>query len=55
MGADVHVDEHEVSCPHCKKRFTATLLSGRRARGFKCPFCRLFVPLDRAPDQPLSR
>jgi tRNA(Ile2) C34 agmatinyltransferase TiaS len=56
MGADVQTaDEHEVSCPHCKKTFTAMLLSGRRARGFKCPHCRLFVPLDRVAGSPLSR
>ena len=54
MEVDVQADtEHEVSCPHCKKVFTATLLSGRRARGFKCPHCRLFVPLERAADSPL--
>ncbi len=54
MVADVQADnEREVSCPHCKKPFTAALLSGRRARGFKCPHCRLFVPLERAADAPL--
>jgi len=56
MAADVKAhNEHEVSCPHCKKTFTAALLPGRRARGFKCPHCRLFVPLDRSADSPLSR
>lgn len=39
--------EQDVSCPHCKKGFTAALMPGRRARGFKCPHCRLFIPLDR--------
>jgi hypothetical protein len=48
-------DEHpvdgpiEITCPHCKKRFTAELIAGRaeRYRGFKCPHCRLFVPAAR--------
>ena len=46
---------HEVVCPHCRKRFTATLISGSAARyhGFKCPHCKLFVPLERAGDQDL--
>ena len=43
----------EVVCPHCGKPFHSELLAsdnGRR-QGFKCPHCRLFVPLDRvAPD-----
>jgi DNA-directed RNA polymerase subunit RPC12/RpoP len=40
----------EVVCPHCKKTFTAELISGQteRHRGFKCPHCKLFVPADRA-------
>jgi hypothetical protein len=38
-----------VVCPHCSKPFTAPLLEGGSApRGFKCPHCRLFVPLERA-------
>jgi DNA-directed RNA polymerase subunit RPC12/RpoP len=39
----------EVTCPHCKKRFTAELMAGgaERYRGFKCPHCRLFVPAAR--------
>jgi DNA-directed RNA polymerase subunit RPC12/RpoP len=43
--------EHDVVCPHCKKRFTASLLPGaaaERYRGFKCPHCKLFVPAKRA-------
>ena len=56
MAADVQAgNEHEVSCPHCKKTFTATLIPGRRARGFKCPHCRLFVPLERIAEAPLTR
>ena len=40
----------EVVCPHCGKPFSAPLLAhGRVAqRGFKCPHCRLFVPIERA-------
>jgi transposase-like protein len=40
---------YEVSCPHCGKSFREELLSGPAARyqGFKCPHCRLFVPLER--------
>jgi transposase-like protein len=39
----------EVTCPHCKKAFTAELIEGdaARYRGFKCPHCKLFVPADR--------
>jgi len=56
MRADVQMgNEHEVSCPHCKKPFAATFLPGLRSRGFKCPHCRLFVPLERAADAPLTR
>jgi DNA-directed RNA polymerase subunit RPC12/RpoP len=45
--------EVEVSCPHCKKTFTAALISGsaERYRGFKCPHCKLFVPAARATDE----
>jgi DNA-directed RNA polymerase subunit RPC12/RpoP len=38
-------------CPHCRKEFEGELLvaSGTAgARGYKCPHCRLFVPLERA-------
>jgi transposase-like protein len=40
----------ELVCPHCKKTFTAELIAGttERHRGFKCPHCKLFVPVDRA-------
>jgi phage FluMu protein Com len=42
--------QRRVTCPHCKKRFTAEVLAGaaERYRGFKCPHCKLFVPLERA-------
>jgi hypothetical protein len=38
-----------VVCPHCKKPFTGELIEGDTpaTRGFKCPHCRLFAPLDR--------
>jgi transposase-like protein len=40
---------YDVVCPHCKKRFQAELLGeDERQQGFKCPHCRLFVPLERA-------
>ena len=44
---------HEVVCPHCRKPFSAELIAGATARhrGFKCPHCRLFVPLARVGDQ----
>jgi len=40
---------YTVECPHCHKRFEADLLVGPsgRQRGFKCPHCRLYVPLER--------
>ena len=43
---------YEVTCPHCKRTFEAELLGGAAARhtGFKCPHCRLFVPLARVED-----
>jgi DNA-directed RNA polymerase subunit RPC12/RpoP len=39
----------EIVCPHCKKTFSADLITGsaERYRGFKCPHCRLFVPAAR--------
>ena len=45
---------HEIACPHCKKTFEAPLLEGNAARynGFKCPHCRLFVPLERTEAKP---
>jgi phage FluMu protein Com len=44
---------YEVSCPHCGKPFREELLAGPGARfnGFKCPHCRLFVPLTRVSEQ----
>lgn len=43
----------DVECPHCHKRFAGAPIEGGRAArylGFKCPHCRLFVPLQRATD-----
>ena len=48
----------EVECPHCHKTFDAEPMPGggaARYRGFKCPHCKLFVPLERATDAGLSR
>jgi DNA-directed RNA polymerase subunit RPC12/RpoP len=46
---------YEVQCPHCGRDFTSELLDGAASRyqGFKCPHCRLFVPLERADEQDL--
>jgi DNA-directed RNA polymerase subunit RPC12/RpoP len=48
---------YEVVCPHCGKPFEGELLTASstpRARGFKCPHCRLFVPFERANGEPLA-
>jgi hypothetical protein len=42
-------NDNDVACPHCRKTFTPLPLSGGRVRGFKCPHCRLFVPMQRRP------
>jgi transposase-like protein len=40
---------YEVVCPHCGKSFRGELLGeDERQQGFKCPHCRLFVPVERA-------
>jgi transposase-like protein len=45
--------EYEVVCPHCKKTFRGELIGAAENRqGFKCPHCRLFVPLERAEVEP---
>jgi len=42
-------ETQEIICPHCKKPFDGELLAeGSRHEGFKCPHCRLFVPVERA-------
>jgi len=48
----------EAECPHCHKTFDAEPLEGGRAdryQGFKCPHCKLFVPLRRVADTGLTR
>ncbi len=58
MTADTgSTSELAVTCPHCRKVFTPTPLPrpSVRHRGYKCPHCRLFVPLERAADTPLAR
>jgi predicted amidophosphoribosyltransferase len=43
------VQSQATICPHCKKPFDGELLAeGSRHEGFKCPHCRLFVPVERA-------
>ena len=44
---------HSVECPHCGQSFEAELLTGPAARysGFKCPHCKLFVPLERVDEE----
>ncbi len=54
MTPDERTEEtYELTCPHCKKQFTASLMAGgaERYRGFKCPHCKLFVPAKRAADE----
>jgi len=52
------LSEHatEATCPHCHKSFVPDPLARptARQRGYKCPHCRLFVPVERAEDAPLS-
>jgi DNA-directed RNA polymerase subunit RPC12/RpoP len=46
---------YSVVCPHCGKEFEGELLVGSEtpeSRGFKCPHCRLFVPLERTDASP---
>jgi phage FluMu protein Com len=47
-------EQHDVTCPHCHKAFSATALGGGAHRGFKCPHCRLFVPFERVEEQKLA-
>ena len=48
---------YHVECPHCHKSFEGPVIEGSAARyrGFKCPYCRLFVPAVHGEDQALSR
>jgi hypothetical protein len=50
--ASAQAGSYEVTCPHCSKPFRGELLEGGAARynGFKCPHCRLFVPLERVDE-----
>jgi len=50
MAAAESADDLTVTCPHCGKGFTAEPLTDDAGRpgGFKCPHCRLFVPVERA-------
>jgi hypothetical protein len=44
---------YDVECPHCHKTFAGERIDGGRAArylGFKCPHCKLFVPLGRATE-----
>jgi hypothetical protein len=47
-------EQHDVTCPHCRKPFTARVLGDGPHQGFKCPHCRLFVPLERVEEQKLA-
>ncbi len=58
MGGVTDEQSFEVECPHCHKTFAGEPIAGGRAArylGFKCPHCKLFVPLQRATDAELSR
>ena len=51
MAGTTNRHAFEVECPHCHRRFESSPLEGGQAaryRGFKCPYCKLFVPLERA-------
>jgi hypothetical protein len=54
----VRPETFDVECPHCHKRFAAEPIEGGRAArylGFKCPHCKLFVPLQRAAEAGRNR
>jgi DNA-directed RNA polymerase subunit RPC12/RpoP len=41
----------EVICVHCGKSFRAEVLSpDTEQAGFKCPHCKLFMPLERVEE-----
>ena len=43
------VEKYDVVCPHCNTSFRGELIAADESRQvFKCPNCRLFVPLERA-------
>ena len=54
MTAASQDSSFDVQCPHCRKTFAAEEIEGggaARYHGFKCPHCKLFVPLERATTQ----
>jgi DNA-directed RNA polymerase subunit RPC12/RpoP len=45
----------DVVCVHCRKTFRAEIMaSGTEQAGFKCPHCRLFMPVERVADEGAS-
>ena len=42
--------QQQLTCPHCHKEFSAEQIGAGAQRGFKCPHCKLFVPLDRTTE-----
>lgn len=48
--ATLSSESYEVVCPHCHKEFRAETIGSGEQRGFKCPHCRLFVPIERADE-----
>jgi hypothetical protein len=56
--SEARVETFDIVCPHCKKPFQAELMDGaaERYRGFKCPHCKLFVPIERtdAEEEPAA-
>jgi DNA-directed RNA polymerase subunit RPC12/RpoP len=47
--------EKDVVCVHCRRSFGAEVLSPESARaGFKCPHCKLFMPLERVEPEPAT-
>ena len=58
MSGVAQEHNYDIECPHFHKTFAGERIDGGRAaryRGFKCPHCKLFVPLQRATDGALSR
>jgi hypothetical protein len=56
-GPEQEEGSSAVTCPHCRKSFVPAPLArpSARHRGFKCPHCRLFVPVERSGDTTLAR
>jgi transposase-like protein len=41
-----------VHCPHCKKTFQPDVVGANtRHAGYKCPHCKLYMPVARAVEQ----